>query len=230
MKILPNVLSEEKMADVFEVVLRNHQQDKWLPHFQSVFREISCQQGIPDFITISSSHNIDLKALFGESSVSIESCSAVISLLKMKAPRTTKYISTCTGLKIESVKRILKQLENEEFVKSINSNSYVLGPKWSLPDMELWAFELKLDNWRRALFQALQYKAFANRVVVVFPESKGRILKKNIEIFNKLNIGIMTFDFETSSYNVILKPTKSSPSSKKHNLFALGQIALAQKE
>lgn len=35
----------------------------------------------------------------------------------------------------------------------------------------------------------------------------------------------MTFDLFTGTYKIIVKPQKNNPSSKRHNLFALGKIA-----
>jgi len=61
--------------------------------------------------------------------------------------------------------------------------------------------------------------------MIVFPYNRERVIKNNIEAFQKMRIGVMTFNAEDYSYNIIVKPSKCNPSSKKHNLFALGQIS-----
>lgn len=218
-------ISELQMANAFEELLNSNSGIKGFPNFSSVFREVPCQQGIADFIVVSGNIISKNSISFIESgNVSLSSSSRIVSLLKSRSPRTEDFIVNSTGLSVNTVKRILKQLEENDIVFQISSGSYVISPKMQTPKVELWAFELKLRDWKRALFQALQYKAFANRTVIVLPEDKLSVAKKNIETFIELNVGLMVFQPIDLSYEIIVKPQKSNPSSKCHNLFALYQI------
>ncbi len=90
--------------------------------------------------------------------------------------------------------------------------------------MEFWAFELKINNWKRALFQALRYKTFASRIMIVFPMNKEKLIAKNVDKFNKLKLGIMLFNAYDKSYKILVRPPKTHPSSRMHHLFMLTKI------
>lgn len=216
-------LTEELLAVEFEKMLISNSINQF-PKFNSVFREVSCFQGIPDFIAISG-ENIDLIEYSSSKELSIDSSSLILSLLKKKAPRSEEFLVRSSGLAPQTITKILVALKKSNIVSVTNSGGYFLGPNYKKPNVELWAFELKLENWKRALFQALQYKAFANRVIIVFPSNKAKLLKRNLEIFRTLKIGVMTLDVKDRSFEIILKPYKLKPSSNYHNLFALSRIA-----
>lgn len=219
-------MSEFKMANAFETLLNSKEGIKGFPDFYSTFREVACQQGVADFIAITGNNIKELSNNFFESdTVSLNIYSLVISLLKLRSPRTEDFIVNSSGLARNTVRKALKELEESGTIYKTEKGSIMLSPSWELPKLELWAFELKLKDWKRALFQTLQYKAFANRVVIVFPENKEAIINKNLDIFKKLEVGVMLFNIANSSYKVLLKPHRINPSSKRHSLFALGKIA-----
>jgi len=58
----------------------------------------------------------------------------------------------------------------------------------------LTAFELKLDSWKRALYQAYRYSYFANRSIVVLPTGAAASAQRNIELFKQLKIGLWEFN------------------------------------
>lgn len=213
------------MADSFEVLLNSESGIKGFPKFKSVFREVTCRQGIADFITITDNGtDILYNSCFESGSISLDAGTLIISLLKFNSPRTEDYIINASGLSKKTVGKVLRMLEINKIVKKSNTGSYILSSNWSVPSVELWAFELKISNWKRAIYQALQYKAFANRVVVVLPSEKEAIIYKNIKLFKELRVGVMTFDILSKSYKIFVKPQKGNPSSKRHNLYALGTI------
>ena len=91
-------------------------------------------------------------------------------------------------------------------------------------ESDIWAFELKLADWRRAIFQALQYKAFASYSVTVFPLEKEKILQDNIDVFKELNIGLMLLDIETSKSKWLNRPKKSKPISRWQKLYVFFKV------
>lgn len=56
------------------------------------------------------------------------------------------------------------------------------------------AIEMKVSNWQRALYQALIYTMFALESYIAMPETKKKVLLKNMYSFDKWNIGILTVD------------------------------------
>lgn len=214
------------MANNFENLLNCNEGVKEFPYFKAVFRELNCKQGIPDFIAISGENTeVFQENIYDSEVISLDSGSLIISLLKPKAPRTLRYILNKTGLSHITVKKAIKDLIVRGIVSETENGSFVLSEKWELPKVELWAFELKLKDWKRALFQCLQYKAFANRVIMVMPEDKENIIVKNIETFKNYQIGIMLFNHVNFNYKILLKPSKINPTSKSHNIYAVGKIA-----
>lgn len=219
-------ITENQMANSFEILLNSGEGIKGFPKFKSVFREVTCQQGIADFITITGSDTDSLyNNCFESGLISLDTSSLIISLLKFNSPRTEDFLIKATGLSKNTVRKVLKTLEVKKVVTQSDTGSFTLSPNWGIPSVELWAFELKLSNWKRALFQVLQYKAFANRVVIVLPTEKESIICKNIELFKELRVGVMTFDTLSGNNKVFVKPQKNNPSSKRHNLYALGTIS-----
>ena len=75
------------------------------------------------------------------------------------------------------------------------------------------SFELKLNNWNRALKQAFKYRAFSNESFVVIDCSSIKTALKNIRIFESANIGLASFCNE-NIFKIHYSPNKSIPFSK----------------
>lgn len=219
-------ISEQKMADVFEKLLRDTRRTSEFPPFHSIFREVKCQQGIADFIAIAGNYpsRETRKVLKDIHRISNNSTFHILALLKHRAPRTESFITRSTGLSNQIVRRILKQLEHRAMIKKVRSGGVILGPQWRPPKFDLWAFELKLKNWKRALFQALQYRAFATHVVIVLPKERSKIVMRHLDKFKTMKVGVMMFDINKRKHEIIIQPAKVTPSSKLHYFHTLGNL------
>ena len=62
---------------------------------------------------------------------------------------------------------------------------------------KLFAFEMKLKDWKRALTQAYRYSYFADKSFVVMPPNVINSNKLNLELFRTLDIGFIIFDSKT---------------------------------
>lgn len=221
-------ISESVMAKAFEKCLTNKKFFAEFPNFNRVFRDFVCRQGIADFLAVAGPRieKKTIKKIGNLANLITESSTRIFSLLKHSSPRSKEYIKGKSGLSFSTVSRVLDHLGKENLIKETAGGKFTLSPTWYLPkNLELWAFELKVNNWQRALFQALQYKAFATRVVTVFPKKKERILKKHIDKFKKMNIGVIVFDHNSFSYKILLKPRKNNPQSRMHYFFSIFRIA-----
>lgn len=216
-----NKLTELEMANSFEHALKALS-IKGVPDFDILYREVVCQQGIPDFVGLSSASLIqryDFSNL-----TATESCSVILSILKRNSGRRKEYIKEKTALSDATLNRALKELLSNGLIVE-RKNLYFLSVNEDLKKNSIWAFELKLSNWKRALFQALQYKAFANYVAIVLPYEKENILKQNLSTFIALNVGVLLFDYKTEKSKWLRRPQKEHSISKWQTLFFLGKIS-----
>lgn len=214
--------SEEDMGNIFEQVLLEAKVFKNC-RFNIVERELCSFQGIPDFIAINALNNIDnTKLLHPEASCKVLAC------LKESSGRKFEYIKKTTGLSENVIKNSLKELIEKKF--ATKSKNLYYSSISGMFESDIWAFELKLADWRRAIFQALQYKAFASYSVTVFPQKKEKILQDNIKIFKELNIGLMLLDVETNKSKWLNRPKKSKPISRWQKLYVFFKIINSTKK
>ncbi|MEP6674180.1 MAG: hypothetical protein ABJA78_03470 [Ferruginibacter sp.] len=75
---------------------------------------------------------------------------------------------------------------------------------------EVIAIEAKLKNWKRALDQAYRYKWFASQSFVVLDTKNIMPAKKNIQAFQKLNVGLAEIN-NFGVVKIIYKPLKNVP-------------------
>lgn len=75
-------------------------------------------------------------------------------------------------------------------------------------DVEI-AIEMKLSNWKRALYQAFIYTNFANKCYIAMPENKKEVIKKNLDEFTKWGIGVLIVD-SNDKVNILHHPKDKS--------------------
>ena len=219
-------LTEEELSAIFEDALRNGEWAKHFPRFAHVVREVDCQQGRADFIASPARQTLmgrDRRAQFA-SALATPSSAKILSLLKRSAARTESYLRRASGLSSPVIRRALFELLALRLVVRSGKSGYVLSPTFPAAKWELWAFEVKIDKWQRALFQALQYRAFAHRVCIVMPERWVHRVESRRDLFRSLKVGIIAIDEVSGAIRPILRPRKGAPASQFHHLFALGKF------
>jgi hypothetical protein len=87
---------------------------------------------------------------------------------------------------------------------------------------ELIAFEAKLTDWRRALFQAYRNTAFALRAYVVLPEPAALRAQSHIQLFKMYGVGLCSCSLD--DFSVRIEAQESEPlmawlSSRAHMTF-----------
>ena len=220
--------SEMYHADMFEMGLKYKVYTDALPYFQNVLREISCKEGIADFICYkqtgflrkNSSIICEINNLVGKSFI------PVVSVLMRNEKQTIENISLLSGYNTARIKKIIKVLSDFNIVKENKFNQYSLYANWKNFDVDLWAFELKLKNWKRALYQATQYKSFSNNVFTVFPSYKKDLLEKNIHYFKNLNIGCILMNTDTNEISILNYPKKEELIRGSQYLYALTETII----
>lgn len=89
----------------------------------------------------------------------------------------------------------------------------------------LYAFEMKIKDWRKALAQAFRYKYYADSVFVVLPPSEAVKAKQSLHVFSAINVGLWAFDKENGVIDRIYTPKKDKPKSTGAYNKALGLLA-----
>lgn len=213
--------SENQMADSFVELLQSFAGLPGIGSFDSVYREVKCRQGQPDFIALRNRDSrkkvpvLKLKGIVGPS---------ILSLLKPKSARTLNFLVLNSVYSENSVKRSLSQLLAAGYVEKTKTGSYILGKIVLELNTEVWSFELKLNNPKRAVFQAKQSRAFADRSIIIIPPGQERNYKRYSETMKRWGIGLATFEPLKKEFRIVRRGRKSRAFSKQHQIYAMTQL------
>jgi hypothetical protein len=217
--------SEETLTTAFEQLLSTASWQNRFPRFTDLVLELDCHQGRPDLVAATSREGT---SQFAGCDVLTQALSdpmlvRILSVLKPVAPRTEDYVLRTTGLSTRTMRRGLRSLVDQGLV-SQTGNGYAVSSLVGNIDTEMWAFEVKLVDWQRALFQALQYQAFAHRVAVVVSEVGARRIEPHLLRFRTLGVGVIAVSNDAQGFRVLQHHKKRQPSSRFHYLYALGKF------
>lgn len=215
-----NNYSEKEMADLFRKQLLSRKGLPGLPKFRFLFSEVDCKQGRPDFVALS---GYSKRGLPSSKPVGGYVAARVLSLLKPKAPRTLKFLRENSDASEKAFRKTLKELVGARYISETSTGSFLLGPKWS-HNSKLWAFEIKLNNPKRAIFQAKQYRAFADRVFIVAPPLQIRNYEKHMHAMKRWDIGLMSFDPNTTKSEIHRRSPQKPPLSREHRAYAVAKL------
>lgn len=218
---MPNY-SESDFADAFQSCLVDAHGLRGLTEFSALYREVVCRQGRADFVAVAR-YDQGATSQPNRSPLSFrltESAATLMSFLKPRSPRTLNYLVLHSGLTRETARRTLRDLACAGAVSNATDSSYLLDPAWKRPLENLWAFELKLHDWRRALFQACQYQAFADSVCIVMPSKQSPYAPIRSDVLSAVGVGLILFDPYTSCIQIQVRPRHSRPTSLQHVYYA----------
>ena len=102
---------------------------------------------------------------------------AILQRLKPAAPRTIDYLVSTLEFGRESIRRSLRQLIERGYVEQLEGGAYRLANVNQIHTPEIWTFELKLSNPKKAVFQAQQSRAYAERAIIVVPPGQEKELR-----------------------------------------------------
>ena len=213
--------SEAKMAEAFQRLLLSENGLPQVGVFSAIYREISCRQGRPDFIALrylshsGNREHMKVPGLVGP---------AILQNLKPIAPRTLDYIITKLEFSRESVRKSLRQLIEDGYVEQLGSGAYRLADLTDIQTPEIWTFELKLNNPKRAVFQAQQSRTYAERAIIVVPPGQEKNYIRFEAAMQRWHIGLATFDPITGAFRFIRKGRKSRALSPTYQLYTLSQL------
>ena len=191
--------------------------------------EVEFMQGRPDFVCASyptrkSSHR--RAELIGDL-MSKSSKANLLGYLKPHAARTEEYLRAQTGLSNGVFENAVMELKAAKLVTTKRSNDQQLLFAPHIPSPEVCVFELKLEKWQRAVFQAQQYRAAANRVAIVMPAHYVHRIEPFGERLREFGVGVISLDTNTGVFRTLIYPSKNRPLSMQHYYFALGNYLKA---
>jgi len=219
--------SEAYMASVFYECMLQAGHFGCFPNFSTIKKDFRALQGTPDFVATASNNipNQIYSTLAQANNDLGRMAFIVLSNFCGASPRTEPFIVKKTNLATKEVKRTLNELVLRGILAKTETGSFKLSPEAINNDIDIWAFELKMKNWKRAIFQSLQAKSFANRVVIVLPLKKQDVVATNIDYFKKSGVGVMLFDPESKFYKTLLRPVRRKHASNLHFYYALAKLA-----
>lgn len=218
-------MSEYELGKQFEEFLNNSKQQFF--KYDVLFKEVESFQGIPDYIGVQIRDKESCEKFIDMiSKEKWYTTSKILSCLKSKMYHTMEYLEENTGLSKQTLQKEIMSLCKKDLVIQNVTGSYKLSDKYIVPQMQMCAFELKLDNWKRALFQAIRYKTFSEYNYVVMPIDKKELLLKKIDVFRENNVGLLLFDSRLYKVELLYKAKKNQSISKSHSLYMKGKILL----
>jgi len=193
---------------------------------QNHVTELTARQGIADFVlspTLLRGDRLEWLTKLA-TSITSPSAAAVASNLQVGRNSTVEVISRKSGVSGKTALRALEGMTKEGVVRETVGCGFRLAKPIRDTDLELWAFELKLKNLKRAMYQALQYKAFAHSVSIVVPEDAARLAAPRLHEFRSHRVGVLTFNPTNGTLRVLVRPSRSRPISREQYLFALSKF------
>lgn len=191
----------------------------------SLKAEIEFMRGRPDFVCgdfVARKSRLVRVGTIGDA-IGTESSATVLSLLKVKSGRSPEFLEERSGLSKRRLNSAINELRSARLIRIDNRGGHSLLYAPRVPRPELCVFEIKLEKWRRAIYQATQYRAAAHRVAIVMPSSAIDRMNGEADRLRAFEIGLISLDFDTGQLKTLIHPVKDKPLSARHYYFALGK-------
>jgi hypothetical protein len=219
-------VSEVELGTTFERVVGRSGKGLRVPRLPVLLREFEARQGRADYVGVHGAVSALQRASdAGWGRVLARPAASAVFARTSFAPRTVGFFARTTGLTIPTIRSCVADLLDSGLVTQTATRSIVRAPV-RLPEPELWAFEIKVTNWRRALFQATQYQAFAHCVAIVLPANIAHRAFDHRTLFRRLGVGLLVIDLLDGEPKLRCEvaPRRRKPSSGAYYLHALGRI------
>mgnify|MGYP003664652912 CR=1 FL=1 len=158
-----------------------------------IFKEVSLGFGIADLV-LCNLVDIPKKRKNKKTCLNFKDINTY-SLVDKEECISIDEIVSITGCSKIEVKKSLKKLEKNKYVKIKDSKVYKFK-NYSLLFKDNFAIEAKLKDWKRAVQQAYRYRWFAEYSYVVLDSHYSKSAINNLDIFEKYNVGLATINPE----------------------------------
>ena len=196
----------------YRVLLQNTARRRSLPKFSHSLLEAAGPVGVADILTLEIKNNANLEELSQRfHGISKSSSAFILSQLRQNNKPKLSSIFAGGSVSAKSTAAALRQLVSANIVAPASKDRIKLAPKVAVPDGTLCYYELKLKNWRRAIFQSAQALSYCDYAYCVMPVSAKKLLIGKKKIFRENGIGLITFDPATENYEVLVRAAKRGP-------------------
>jgi hypothetical protein len=150
--------------------------------------------------------------------------SRLLAVLWQRAAQSEGDLLQRLGVTPPVLRKCLRALLEAGFVVETGDHRFRTISSCVFPIAEICSFELKLKDWKRALYQATRYRSFSHRVFVVMPSERANAAFRYQDSFRKANIGLVAHD-TTGNSKVLIRPTKRRPNARYRTIMALGMFS-----
>jgi hypothetical protein len=188
-----------------------------------VAAEFACGEGVADIVQawVAAEALARWPDVWWEALTS-ETAAALVSHLQHRGAGSLAALAQVRGLTLPTTRRHVSDLRRAGLLE-MHDGVYRLADEARVrPGSEIWAFELKLRDWRRALYQALRYRSFAHYAVVVLPERRPSVTI-DVSAFALFGIGLVVVP-ESGGPRFAIAPRKQRPRSRVTHMAAVAQL------
>ena len=148
----------------------------------------------------------------------------LLAALRHGSRRTKRYLARVSGYSDRWLNAHIRQLESAGLIEVHQGSSVSLSCSLPLNMVEITAYEGKLHNWRRAFYQALNYRTYCHSVWVVMPPAGARNAKKIAGAFRVNDIGLIAVNEDGCARIEIERGKRRWPASPWLYLMAVGVV------
>lgn len=224
---------EVRFADGFEAYVSGRSRRssrRCIPRFAGFYREISGTVGIADFIGVvaprwSFTERRLRKRLNGLSRGPI---AEILSQLEYKRGISRQELINSSQYTRSVVSTAVHGLLKAKVIRCRGGKEYLLHSNFKFPCADIYFYEIKMENWRRALFQASQSLVYADKAYCVMPMNKRQLLLNNRHLFQGVGVGVILFDPACGKVVEVIPGRKRKPKKPADKLDVLIRLASAQ--
>lgn len=213
---------------VYSVVRRSPR--RCIPRFSGFYREIPATVGIADFIGVIAprwrlTEQRLKKRLDGLPRGPV---AEVLSRLNYRQGISREELITWSQYTRPVISMAVYGLLQARVVKYKKDKGYLLDSKFRYPRADVYFYEIKMENWRRALFQASQAQVYADKAYCVMPRCKRQVLLNNRHLFQGVGVGVILFDSKSGKLVELIPGRKKKPKKSADKMDVLIRLASAQ--
>lgn len=125
----------------------------------------------------------------------------------------TENFQAFAGVSRGTALRALRTFAELGFCRKTSAQKWIKVRQPKSATRKVVAIEAKLSDWKRALRQAYRYQAFANQVWVLLDEKFSKSAKRQLQLFQRLNVGLVTLS-PGQAPRKLFTPAQRSPRSE----------------
>jgi len=224
-------VSEQELSSAFREALSDRllQIDERAPIH--CVEEFDAVQGRADYVLSPTEEGIVYSDIMKRISEGVGSpaCALILSIIAEERTIGLDQLRLRAGLSLSTIERCVNSLEAADLIECGQLNGRINATdSLTIPLLELWGFELKMKNWRRAMVQSLQFQTYCSLSFVVMPLPSPTMLSKIKEVYSRYNIGLITMDHE--NIETVVRPKPSAHKSRTYYIYAIASYLRRLKE